>query len=230
MLAEDIRTQQPKLTPEAVEKKVNAKKTSPKLIASLETKKKHICHYRLLQKYLELGMTLDGVHQVIKFRQSPWMKPYIDMNSELRKEATSEFERDFYKLMNNSVFGKTMENVRHQRTMTLMHSHEKIEWAAKQPTYRMHRNIHENLVSIERWKNTVVLDKPIYVGASVLELSKLLMLDFHYGYVKEMYPGRKSVLGFSDTDSLLYKIETDDVYRDMRDYDSISLPFYQILA
>ena len=101
MLAEDIRTQQPKLSPEAVEKKVNAKKTSPKLIASLETKKKHICHYRLLQKYLELGMTLDGVHQVIKFRQSPWMKPYIDMNSELRKEATSEFERDFYKLMNN---------------------------------------------------------------------------------------------------------------------------------
>ena len=110
-----------------------------------------------------------------------------------------------------------MENVRDHRTMTLTHSHEKLEWAAKQPTYRMHRNIHENLVSIERWKDTVVLDKPIYVGASVLELSKLLMLDFHYGYVKEMYPGRKSVLGFSDTDSLLYKIETDDVYRDMRE-------------
>lgn len=110
-----------------------------------------------------------------------------------------------------------MENVREHRTLKLTHDVKKLEWATKQPTYRLHRNIHENLVSVERWKDTVVLDKPIYIGASVLELSKLLMLDFHYGYIKEMYPGKKSVLGFSDTDSLLYKIETNDVYKDMRE-------------
>ena len=110
-----------------------------------------------------------------------------------------------------------MENVREHRVLDITQDVDKLEWAAKQPTYRMHNNIRENLVSIERWKDTVVLDKPIYIGASVLELSKLLMLDFHYGYIKEMYPGRKSVLGFSDTDSLLYKIETEDIYRDMRD-------------
>ena len=120
-----------------------------------------------------------------------------------------------------------MENVREHRNLDLVGNPKKLEWLAKQPTYRLHRNIHENLVAVERWKDTAMLDKPIYTGASVLDLSKLLMLDFHYGYVKEMYPGRKSVLGFSDTDSLLYKIETKDVYRDMREnHDYFDLSSY----
>ena len=110
-----------------------------------------------------------------------------------------------------------MENVREHRKLDFVQNKEKLQWVAKQPTYRLHRNIHENLVAVERWKDTVMLDKPIYTGASVLDLSKLLMLDFHYGYIKEMYPGKKSVLGFSDTDSLLYKIESKDIYRDMRE-------------
>ena len=111
-----------------------------------------------------------------------------------------------------------MENVREHRNLDLVATPEKMAWLAKQPTYRLHRNIHENLVAVERWKDTAKLDKPIYTGASVLDLSKLHMLNFHYGYVKEMYPGKKSVLGFSDTDSLLYKIETEDIYRDMREH------------
>ena len=116
-----------------------------------------------------------------------------------------------------SVFGKTMEDVREHRIVNLVRDPQALERAAKQPTYRLHRNIHENLVSIERWRDTVLLDKPIYIGASVLELSKLHMLNFHYDYIKEKYPGNKSILGFSDTDSLLYKIETEDIYRDMRE-------------
>ena len=101
MLAEEIRAHHPHLSPEAVEAKVDGKKPAKKLIASLEKKTNHICHYRLLQKYLELGMTLDRVRRVIKFKQAPWMQPYIEMNSQLRKEAKSDFERDFFKLMNN---------------------------------------------------------------------------------------------------------------------------------
>ena len=101
LLAEDIREQHPKLSPEAIEAKANMKTSSKKLIASLEKKTKHICHYRLLQKYLELGMHLDKVHRVIGFKQAPWMKTYIDFNSKQRAEATSEFDKEFYKLMNN---------------------------------------------------------------------------------------------------------------------------------
>ena len=101
LLAEEIGARYPKLSPEAVEAKVDAKKPSTKLIASLESKTKHICHYRLLKKYLALGMKLDRVRQVIRFRQAPWMEPYIAMNSELRKNAKNDFEKEFYKLMNN---------------------------------------------------------------------------------------------------------------------------------
>ena len=101
--------------------------------------------------------------------------------------------------------------------MNLVRNDTALDWAVRQPTYRLHRNISENLVSVERWRDTVTLDKPVYVGATVLELSKLHMLNFHYGYVKRMYPGEQSVLGFSDTDSLLYKITSEDIYRDMRD-------------
>ena len=104
LIAEDILQKRPELSPEALETEVDnvlKRKNGKKLIASLEKKTKHICHYRLLQKYLELGMQLDKVHRVVKFRQGPWMKPYIDFNSKQRAEATSEFEKEFYKLMNN---------------------------------------------------------------------------------------------------------------------------------
>ncbi len=101
LLAEDIRAQNPKLFPEAVEARVEAKKPATKLIATLEKKTKHICHYRLLKKYVELGMKVDRVRQVIRFAQSPWMESFITQNSDLRKDARNEFEKEFYKLMNN---------------------------------------------------------------------------------------------------------------------------------
>ena len=109
-----------------------------------------------------------------------------------------------------------MENTREYRHIDLVDDEKKAERLAKQPTYRAHHIFHENLFAVERYQNTVQLDKPIYTGAAVLELRKLLMLDFHYDFIKKHYPAEKSVLGFTDTDSLLYSIETPNIYDDIR--------------
>lgn len=109
-----------------------------------------------------------------------------------------------------------MENVRDHRRIDLVGTEERAEKLAADPLYRAFNTIHANLFSVERYKTKVFLDKPIYTGASILDLSKLLMLNFHYDFVKEQYPGEKSVLHFTDTDSLLYSIESPNIYDDMR--------------
>ena len=126
-----------------------------------------------------------------------------------------------------SVFGKTMENTREYRRIDLVNTKKRAERLAADPSYRAFHTFTEKLLAVERYTTKVELNKPIYTGASVLVLSKLLMLDFHYGYMKEKYPDEKSRLHFSDTDSLLYSIETDNIYDDMwRDRDEFDISDY----
>ena len=190
-----------------------------KLIPTLSKKEKYVLHYRNLQLYIDLGLKLTKIHRVIEFDQSPWLKQYIDYNTEKRKNAKNDFEKDFFKLMNNSVFGKTMENIRKRVDVRLVTDEKKLLKLTSKPTYVSSKIFNENLVAVHKIKETLTLNRPAYVGMCILDLSKTLMYDFHYKYIKEKY-GQKAKLLFTDTDSLTYEIEAKDVYKDFfRDKD-----------
>ena len=184
-----------------------------KLIPTLGKKEKYVLHYRNLQLYIDLGLKVTKVHRVLEFDQSPWLKQYIDFNTEKRKNAKNAFEKDFFKLMNNSVFGKTMENIRKRVDVRLVTDEKKLLKLTSKPTYVSSKIFNENLVAVHKIKETLTLNRPAYVGMCILDLSKTLMYDFHYNYIKRNY-GYKAKLLFTDTDSLTYEIEAKDVYKD----------------
>ena len=186
-----------------------------KLVPNLEPKRKYVVHYRNLQRYLSLGMKLVGVHRVLWFDQSPWLKKYIDFNTFKRALATTEFAKDCFKLMNYAMFGKTMENVRNRRNLELVTTDERMIKLIARPTFRTATTITNDLTAVENYQTSVCLRKPGYVGFTVLENSKKWIVRFHYGYIKPLYPGALSTLLFTDTDSLCYRIRTRDIYADM---------------
>ena len=185
-----------------------------KLITTLNDKYNYVLHEENLKLYLSLGLKLKKVHRVLEFSEKPWLKPYIDFNTEKRKDAKNVFEKDFFKLMNNSVFGKTMENVRKRCNIKLETDRDHLLRLAAKPEYVSHKIFNENLVAVEMKHKFLKLDKPSYVGMCILDLSKVLMYDFHYNFIKAKY-GDLAQLLFTDTDSLCYHIVTDDVYVDL---------------
>ena len=186
-----------------------------KLVMSLEPKRNYVVHYRNLQRYVKLGMKVTNIHNVLWFDQRPWLKKYIDFNTVKRSQATTPFAKDFFKLMNNAMFGKTMENVRNRRKLELVTDRKRFIKLAALPTFRTATTITNDLVAVENYQTSVTADKPDYVGLVTLQNSKGTICDFHYGYIKTVYPGPLSTLLFSDTDSLCYRIRTRDVYADM---------------
>ena len=184
-----------------------------KLIPTLSNKEKYVLHYRNLQLYTDLGLKLTKVHRVLEFNQSAWLKQYIDFNTQKRTNAKNAFEKDFFKLMNNSVFGKTMENIRKRVDVRLVTNEKKLLKMVAKPTYVSSKIFNENLVAVHKIKESLTLNRPAYVGMCILDLSKTLMYDFHYNYIKQKY-GSKAKLLFTDTDSLTYEIEAKDVYSD----------------
>ena len=184
-----------------------------KLIPTLRDKEGYVLHYCNLQLYLDLGLKIKRVHRVLKFDQSPWLKQYIDFNTEKRKHAKNSFEKDFFKLMNNSVFGKTMENLRKRVDVRLVTNEKKLDKLTSKPTYVSSKIFNENLMAVHKIKETLTLNRPAYGGMCILDLSKTLMYDFHYNYIKKKYNDRAKLL-FTNTDSLTYEIETVDAYKD----------------
>jgi hypothetical protein len=189
---------------------------SNKLVPNLRNKMKYVIHYRNLKLYVELGMKIKRIYRVLSFVQSPWMKEYIDFNTEKRKCAQNNFEKDFFKLMNNSVFGKTMENVRRHTKINLVSDPIKFMKMTSRPQIKHFKIINEDAVIVERIKSAVLLCKPIYTGFCVLDLSKLLMYNFHYNVIVAKYRENVKVL-YTDTDSLLYAISTPNLYTDIRE-------------
>ena len=188
-----------------------------KLISHFKPHKKYVIHYRNLRQCLEMGLRITAVHRGISFNQSPWMESYIRKNTELRKTAANRFEKDFFKLMNNSVFGKTIENIRKRQNITLVDNREKAVKLSSRPNFERATIFDRNLIAIHMKKTEVYFNKPVYVGQAILDISKLLMFDFHYNYIRKKYSYESAKLLFTDTDSLLYEIKTDDFYDDIRD-------------
>ena len=185
-----------------------------KLIPNLNDKTKYVIHHETLKLYLSLGLKLTKIHRGIKFEESAWLKPYIDLNTNLRAKATNDFEKDFFKLMNNSVFGKTMENIRNRVDIRLVTRESQAKKLTCKPNYQHHTIFCENLTAVHMKKVSLKFNKPVYLGMSILDLSKTLMYDFHYNYIKPKY-GDSAKLLFTDTDSLAYEIQTEDFYRDI---------------
>ena len=175
-----------------------------KLIPNLGNKNKYVRHYKNLQLHLSLGIKLTKIHRVLKFKQSDWMKKYIDFNTKKRMCATNDFEKDFFKLMINSVYGKTMENLRKRINVRFVNDKKDFLKYTRKPTYVTHKLFNKNFAAIYEIKPVLILNKPISVGFTVLDLSKWLMYDFHYNFIKKNF---SAGLLFTDTDSLTYEIK-----------------------
>ena len=167
-----------------------------------------------MKQALNHGLKLKKVHRIIEFNQKAWLKQYIDLNTELRKLAKDDFEKDLFKLMNNAVFGKTMENIRKHRDIKLVTTDKKRSKLVSEPNYHTMNYILEDLSIIEMNKTKVKMNKPIYLGLSILEISKILMYEFWYDYMKPKYNDNIK-LCYMDTDSFVMNIKTEDFYKDI---------------
>ena len=194
------------------------KDKTEKLLLTLRDKKNYVIYHRNLQLYLSLGMSLKKVHSVLAFDQEDWIEPYIRLNTELKKKAKSYFEKNFFKLMNNSVFGKTMENLRNRTIVKLVRAdeHRKLQSLLSDPLYAQHSIFGESVAGIQMHKDHILMNRPVYTGMCVLELSKTLMYDFYYNHLEPKY-GSNCQLLYTDTDSLLLDIKAKGVYKDMRE-------------
>ena len=185
-----------------------------KLKCAIQNKENYVIHIRALKQAINHGLELTKVHRIIEFDQGAWLKPYTDMNTDLRKQAKNDFEKDFFKLMTNSVFRKTMENVRNHRDIKIVTTANRRSILASEPNYHSNKYTSKDLLIIEMKKTEVKMNKPIYLGQAILDLSKTLMYKFCYDYIKPKY-GDKARLCYMDTDSFVMNIKTEDFYKDI---------------
>jgi len=190
--------------------------SSKKLIPNLLDKTKYTCHYRNLQFYIKHGLILTKIHRIISFDQEPWLKPWIDYCTQRHQMARDEFESDLAKLQANATFGKTMEQVRNRVNVRLICDPNKLMKAVSRPTFRRAEIINDDLTLVCGARQCITLSKPISVGFSILEISKLIMYHFYYEYLKPKYDDKCKLL-FTDTDSFCCHIQTDNLYDDMRE-------------
>ena len=187
-----------------------------KLILNVMDKQNYVLHIDILKFYLKQGLKVKKINRVIEFRHKQWLKPWIDFNTEKRKEATSDFSKDMYKLMNNAVYGKSMQNVRNQIDFELVDTPERYQKCVNNPNFKYRHIINENLIGVEKAKSVVKLNKPIYVGMCILDLSKQHMYSFYYDILKKKYQDNVRLI-YTDTDSFVIHTKTEDIYDDFND-------------
>ena len=141
-----------------------------------------------------LGLKLQKIHRGIKFREEPWMKSYVGLNTDLRTKGKNDFEKDFFKLMNNSVFGKTMENIRNRVDVHLVSDIGKAKKLIAKPNLKHWTRFDENLIAVHLNRTKLVYNKPVFCGMSILGLSKTLIYEFHYRYILPKYEKKKTLI------------------------------------
>ena len=200
---------------ELLEKEDRILGNEEKLFLTLKNKKKYIVHHSILKEYIKLGLKVTKVHRTISFEESAWLKKYINFNTEQRKKAKTDFEKDLWKLMNNAFYGKTMENIRGRNELKLSSDYNEIKKSINKPNLKNSIIFNENFVGIINNITSLKFDKPIYLGMCILDYSKLLMYKFYYGVVNKIWPENEIIA--SDTDCLFLSVKTKDIYEDMRE-------------
>lgn len=187
-----------------MEKEGAVEESTPKLILDMKPKYNYPIHYKLLEYYLFLGMRITKIHRVVSFKEEPWLAKYITFNTTQRTRATNTFEKDLWKLMNNAFYGKTLENIRNRKDVTLVRSEEEVRRYASKGTFQDYEVLSDDLTTITNKKASVKFDKPIYLGMCILDYAKLLMYKFYYDTAEPLWPGNEIL--YHDTDSLVLSI------------------------
>ena len=185
-----------------------------KLMQTLDDKDNYVIHFKNLKLYLQLGLIIKKIHRVLKFTQNDFLKSYIEKNTILRQNSKNDFEKDLFKLMNNSVFGKSIQDQRKHLNIKLALNESQASKYLKKPNFTSFLILDEDKTLINMRKTVVDLNRPIFIGFTVLELSKWLMYDKHYNYFKKYY-GPNIELAYFDTDSYLYQVRTNDIIEDL---------------
>ena len=184
-----------------------------KLILDLYDKKEYIVHYDILKYYISLGIKVTKIHSIISFNHKAWLKPYIDFNTEMRTKTDNDFEKDFWKLMNNSFYGKTMENISNRCMVELTNKPEDLRRLASRDNLKDIIDFNDNFKAVLLNYKSMYFNKPIYLGMCVLDYSKLVMYKFYYDTIEKYFPNNEIL--YSDTDSMVINIYTEDFYSDL---------------
>ena len=196
---------------------------SSKLICDWSDKKNYLIHYRMLKFYIGHGMIVDKVHNIISFRQIRWLEKNINFNTQKRNKAKNDFEKDFYKLLNNAFYGKTMENVRNRLKIKFIKKDDHKEIIKQHPklTFNGIHKSYDNCDSYAFKQNEVLMDKPIYLGFSVLKFSNLLMYETYYDILQPYFGQENIQLHYMDTDSFILSVNTKDIIKRLKNLEDI---------
>ena len=197
--------------------------TQKKLICDWSDKKNYLIHYGILKFYIRHGMIVDKIHDIISFKQSRWLEKYIISTTQKRNQAVNDFEKDFYNLLNNAFYGKTKENVGNRLKIIFFKKDDYREIVKQQSklTFNGIQKSHENCASYTFKQKEVLMDKPIYLGFSVLQLSKLIMYETFYDKLQPYFGQENIQLHFMDTDSFVLSVGTKDIIRDLKNLEDI---------
>lgn len=185
-----------------------------KLLQTLWDKKNYTLHYLTLQLYVNLGLEVTRVHRVLKFKQKKWLQSYIDLNTKMRQRSKNAFDKNFFKLMSNSAYGKTCESKRNRQKIFLVRCLKDLLDKTSQFALKSYRIFTEELAAVTLKQTVILWNKPTIVGATILDLAKMVMFKFHYLTMKKLF---SCTLLYSDTDSLTYAVECEDLYKELEE-------------